>query len=121
MFVIIMQALGRMIFAAVNGGLLSLFFVGMGTNISHIQFADDTLIFYEFDPSHLCNLWGLFLCFEVVLGLKTNLAKSELVHVRNVDNVTELAWILGYGVASLPLKHLGLLLGASHKAKHICY
>jgi hypothetical protein len=54
-----------------------------------------------------------------VSGLKTNLAKSELVLVRNIDNVLELARILGYGVASLPLKYLGLPLGASHKAKHI--
>jgi hypothetical protein len=52
-------------------------------------------------------------------GLKTNLAKSELVPIENVVNVTKLAGILGCGVASLPLKHLGLLLEASHKAKHI--
>jgi hypothetical protein len=30
-----------------------------------------------------------------------------------------LAGILGCGVASLPLKYLGLLLGASYNAKHI--
>jgi hypothetical protein len=54
-----------------------------------------------------------------VSGLKTNLAKSELVPVGNVDNVTELAKILGCGVASLLLKYLGLPFGTSHKAKHI--
>jgi hypothetical protein len=48
-----------------------------------------------------------------------NLAKLELVHVGNVDNVAGLARILGCGVASLPLKYLGLPLGASYKAKHI--
>ncbi len=48
-----------------------------------------------------------------------NLAKLELVPVESVDNVFELAGILGCGVASLPLKYLIHLLGASHKAKHI--
>jgi hypothetical protein len=48
-----------------------------------------------------------------VLGLKTNFAKSELVPVGNVDNVSKLTGILGCGVASLPLKYLGLLLRVS--------
>jgi hypothetical protein len=53
-----------------------------------------------------------------VLGLKTNLAKLELVPFGNVDNVSELPRIMDCGVAFLPLKYLGLLLGASQKAKH---
>jgi hypothetical protein len=77
------------------------------------------LIFCGADPNQLRNLQGLFLCFEVVSGLKTNLAKSELVLIRNVDKVLELARILGYGVVSFPLKYLGLPFGASHKAKQI--
>jgi hypothetical protein len=56
------------------------------------------------------------LCFEVVLGLKINLAKSELVLVGNVNNVEGLARILGCRVSSLPMKYLGLPLGASFKA-----
>jgi hypothetical protein len=47
-----------------------------------------------------------------VSGLKTNLAKLELVPVENVDNVVGLAWILGCVLVSLPLKYLGLPLGA---------
>jgi hypothetical protein len=35
-----------------------------------------------------------------VSGLKTNLAKSELVLMGNVDNVARLAGILGLGVVS---------------------
>jgi hypothetical protein len=38
---------------------------------------------------------SLLLLFEAVSGLKTNLAESELVLVGYVDNVVELAWILG--------------------------
>jgi hypothetical protein len=68
---------------------------------------------------HLRNLRCLFLCFEAVLGLRINLAKSELVPIGNVNNVEGLANILGCRVSSLPLKYLGLSLGASFKAKSI--
>ena len=37
----------------------------------------------------------------------------------NVEQVDLLASILGCGVAFLPIKYLGLLLGASYKGKHI--
>jgi hypothetical protein len=49
LFVIVMEALGKMISTAVSGGLLSGFSVGTrndgGIDISHLLFADDTLIF----------------------------------------------------------------------------
>jgi hypothetical protein len=61
----------------------------------------------------------LFLCFEAVSGLKINLAKSILAPVGCVDNVDGLASILDFKVSSLPLKYLGLPLGASFKAKSI--
>lgn len=63
----------------------------------------------------------LFLCFEAVSGLKFNLAKSVLVPVGIVANVDGLASILGCGVSSLPLKYLGLPLGACYKNKSIWY
>jgi hypothetical protein len=39
--------------------------------------------------------------------------------VGNVENMDGLLGILSYGVFSLPIKYLGLLLGASFKAKYI--
>jgi hypothetical protein len=54
-----------------------------------------------------------------VSSLKANLAKLELVLVGYVDSVARFTGILGCAVASLPLKYLGLPLGASYKAKHI--
>lgn len=71
------------------------------------------------NPNHLRYLRVLLLLFEVVSGLKVNLAKSVLVPVGNVDNVDELAGILGCGTSALPLKYLRIPLGASYKAKSI--
>jgi hypothetical protein len=53
-----------------------------------------------------------FLAFEGVFGLKVNLSKLELVHVGNVVDVEGLVDILGCRVSSLPLKYVGLPLGA---------
>jgi hypothetical protein len=80
-------------------------------NISHLLFADDTLVFCRANPDHPRYLRVLFLCFEAVSGFKVNLAKSVLVLMGCVDNVDGLAGILGCGVLSLPLKYLGLPLG----------
>jgi hypothetical protein len=70
-------------------------------------------------PDHLCYLRALSLCFEAVSKLKISLAKLELVPVDNVENADGLAGILGCGVSSLPMKYLGLLLGAYLKFKFI--
>jgi hypothetical protein len=118
LFVFVMEALSQMISAAVQGGLLEGFKVG-NTSFSHLLFADDTLIFCKALPSQLRYLRGVFLLFEAASGLKVNLAKSVLIPVGNVEDVSLLADILGCGIASLPVKYLGLPLGASYKAKHI--
>jgi hypothetical protein len=113
-----MEALSRMIFATVSGGLLEGFKVGNAT-FSHLLFADDTLIFYSAHSSQLRYLRSFFHLFEAALGLKVNLAKSNLTPVGNVDQVRRLAGILGCGIASLLVKYLGLPLGASYKSTHI--
>jgi hypothetical protein len=110
LFVFVMEALGRMLSAAVSGGLLDGFSVG-SVAFSHLLFADDTLIFCDASSAHLRHLRSLFLCFEAASGLKVNLAKSELVPVGNVSQVGRLARILGCGVSTLPVKYLGFRWG----------
>ena len=118
LFVLVMEALNRMISAAIHGGLLEGFTVG-NASISYLLFVDDTLIFCNSMPTQLHYLRSLFLLFEATSNLKVNLAKSTLIPVGNVEQVEALADMLGCGVATLLVKYLGLLLGASFKAKHI--
>jgi hypothetical protein len=123
LFVIVMEALSRIMDRAIRGGLFSGFMVGSPQNqqvlISHLLFADDTLIFCDADLSQLAHLRSVFLWFEAVSGLRINLGKSEMVPVGEVSNLEELALILGCKVAPLPMKYLGLPLGAPFKAKSI--
>jgi hypothetical protein len=60
---------------------------------------------------------ALLVCFEAVSGLKVNLSKSALVPIGSLDDVDQLAGQLGCGTTDLPLKYLGLPLGASFKLK----
>ena len=112
-----------MLSTSIDRGFLSGFSMGSRLSeeviISHLLFADDTLVFCEANPDRLRFLRMVLLCFEAVSGLKINLAKSVLVPVGDVDNVDELADIMECGVSSLPLKYLGLPLGACFKAKSI--
>ena len=54
--------------------------------------------------------------FEACSGLKINLEKSELISVRDVPNLRELAKVLGSKVGTLPTTYLGLPLGAPYKS-----
>lgn len=74
--------------------------------VSHLLFADDTLIFCEANSDHLRNLRYIFLYFEAVSKFKINLEKSKLVPVGVVEEVRGLAGILGCKVSSLPMKYL---------------
>ena len=53
--------------------------------------------------------------FEVVLDLRINLEKSELISVGRVENIDDVALDFGCRVGSLPSTYLGLLLGAPFK------
>jgi hypothetical protein len=120
LFVLVMDAFSRMLSRAMEGGFLSGFRVDNLNNtpleISHLLFADDTLIMCDADMDQIHNL---DLCFEAISGLKVNLQKSELLAVGEVPYIEGLANILGCNISSLPLHYLGLPLGAPFKSKAI--
>jgi hypothetical protein len=123
LFVVVMEAFSRMMTVTVERGLMSGFFVDSKNQeamvVSHLLFANDTLIFCEPNVEQLRNLRCLVLCFKVVSGLKINLSKSDIVPVGEVDDVEGLSRILGCGLVSLPIKYLDLPLGAQYKASNI--
>ena len=85
LFDIIMEALSRMLVAATAAGQFSGFTVGNEAgslmSVSHLLFADDTLVFCDADNTHITALRGILSRFEEMSGLRINLGKSELVPV----------------------------------------
>ena len=119
LFDVVMEALSGMLDVAAALGQFSGFFVGSTTSasmmVSHLLFEDDILIFCYVDPNQLVTLREILNRFEEVSGLKINLVKSELVPIGEVHNLDVLVGLLGCRNSSLPLKYLGLPLGAKFK------
>uniref|UniRef100_A0A2N9F8U3 Reverse transcriptase domain-containing protein n=1 Tax=Fagus sylvatica TaxID=28930 RepID=A0A2N9F8U3_FAGSY len=119
LFVVVMEALSRLMDRAVQGGFFSGFSVGAqdgsAVMVTHLLFADDTLMFCDANNARIEHLGRVLTWFEAFSGLKINLGKSEMEPVGVVPNMAELAAILGCHCASLPLNYLGLPLGAKFK------
>ena len=120
LFVIGMEALSGMLKRAVEGSFISgcRFHGREGGDIviSHLLYADDTILFCEANSEQLTYLRWTLMWFEAFSGLRINLFKSVIIPLGRVDNVEELADELGCEVGSLPSTYLGLPLGAPHRA-----
>ncbi|RVW53000.1 Suppressor of mec-8 and unc-52 protein-like 1 [Vitis vinifera] len=120
LFILGMEVLSALIRRAVQGNYISgCRLRGRGGEeimVSHLLFADDTIIFCEASKDQLTHLGWILAWFEAASGLRINLAKSELIPVGEIDNVEEMAVELGCRIGSFPVKYLGLPLGARHKA-----
>ena len=123
LFVIGMEVLSGLLKRAVEGNFISGYKVGDRDGgevvISHLLYADDTIIFCESNSEQLMCLRWTLMWFEAFSGLKINLNKSVIIPLGRVDNVEMLAAELGCGVGSLPTTYLGLPLGAPHRAMGI--
>ena len=95
---IMMEALSCLLKTATCGGFLSPHKVqgrgGEGIQVSHLLFADNTLIFCEAQEEQITFLLWLLMWFEVISGLRVNLDKSELIPIGRVEDVEELAFEL---------------------------
>ena len=116
LFVIVMETFNRLLKRAVSGGFLSSCSVlgrrGEEVQVSHLLFANDTLIFCEVKEEQLTYLCLLLMWFEPISGLRMNLEKSELIPIGRVENVEELAEEFSYKMGRLPSTYLGMSLGA---------
>ncbi|KAK3189704.1 hypothetical protein Dsin_029265 [Dipteronia sinensis] len=87
-------------------------------HISHLQFADDTVLFLQPRADYLANARRIMICFELASGLRLNLQKSCVVRVGKVRG-SEVEWgtIFRCAQGSLPLTYLGLPLGGRPSAR----
>lgn len=123
LFILAMEGLTRMLDRAKQLHWIQGFQVGrdpMNTiNVSHLLYADETLIFCEANKPQVQNLNITLLIFEDLSGLHINMLKIVIYSVNEVPNLKELAEILSCNTGSLPTPYLGLPLGAKFKSTRI--
>ncbi|KAK2644269.1 hypothetical protein Ddye_019464 [Dipteronia dyeriana] len=83
-----------------------------GVNVSHLQFADDTIVFLQSRSDYLLNLKRILRCFELSSSLTINFHKSCIVRVRKNEAI-EACWVDLFKCrkVTLPLQYLGLPFG----------
>ncbi|KAK3227434.1 hypothetical protein Dsin_007296 [Dipteronia sinensis] len=88
-------------------------FGGNKINISHLQFADDTMLFLKPKVESLISVKRILRCFELVSGHKINFQKSNVVRVCKKSSM-ERPWapILRCKTSNFPVSYLGLPLGS---------
>ncbi|XP_019267660.1 PREDICTED: uncharacterized protein LOC109244948 [Nicotiana attenuata] len=118
-----MEGLNNMVKTARSQGWIKGFEVAKNGNnsleVTHLQYADDTLIFCDAKEEQLRFLRIILVLFEGISGLHINWRKSHLFPVNEVPEMEHLALILGGEVGSLPTIYLGMPLGAKSKSKLI--
>ena len=115
LFVIGMEVFSILVDKVALGGYLSGFNLvsrgGEDMQLTHLLFADDTLVFCSDSRDQLAYLSWILLWFEVISSLKINLDKSSILSVGDVENLEVLAAELGCRTGTLPSTYLGLPLG----------
>lgn len=72
--------------------------------LTHLQYADDTILFMTNSDENICTVNFLLLCFEEMSGLKINYQKSEvtLVGSENEEGAKRIADLFNCKVGTLP-------------------
>ncbi|XP_077250135.1 uncharacterized protein LOC143889713 [Tasmannia lanceolata] len=108
LFVVVAETLSRSLNKGGEKGLLKGFFVGdRNVEISHLQFADDTLLFSSPEILKIANLKATLRCYEAITeaitGQRSNFYKSKVFGINmHQEKVLGFAGILGYSVDFLP-------------------
>jgi hypothetical protein len=83
--------------------------------LSHLQYADDTVIFLGMEEQSILHTKFLLYCFESMSGLKVNYHKSDVIVVGgSEEEQSRVANMFNCNIGSLPLKYLGVWISDKH-------
>ena len=102
-----MEALSCLLSRAVEGTFLICCNIGEGLEgglvVSHLLYADITLLLCGADMVQMVYLSWLLIWLEAILGLRIKLNKSEIIPMGNIIEMESLSSELGNWFFSLPL------------------
>jgi len=108
--------------AMVDSQLFQGYRVGAANSVvlSHLQFADDTLLLGTKSWGNVRTLRATLLIFEAMSGLRVNFNKSLLVGINISDSwLHEAAAVLSCKVGKIPFVYLGLPIGGN--PRRLCF
>ena len=118
-----MEVLSCILKKTEEGGFIQGFHVGpvnsTGIRVSHLLFADDTILFCDASRKQILSIGLVLTCFQAFTGLEVNVRKSEIVPIGEVRNIQSLANILQCRVGSLPMIYLDMPLDTLYKIASI--
>jgi hypothetical protein len=87
----------------------------VGGGLTHLQYADDTIIFLELEEGSILYANFLLYCFENMSGLRINYQKSEVFVIgADLEEQERVADIFNCNVGTFPLKYLGVMISDKH-------
>lgn len=121
LFVIVMEGMSNLINTGKDKNWNRGFLVGDLSNmeITHLQYADDILVFCEAAHEQIKILRVISVIFEALLWLHINWGKSFVYPINTVNAIEGLANILGEKVGELPTIYLCTPMRAKNKSKEI--
>ena len=117
LFNMVAEALSILFHKAESLNLFNEIKVGNGeVLVSHLQYADDTIIFIKLVVDQLLNVERVLHCFQIMSGLKVNFHKSSLIGI-DIDHHILEGWAdaISCKTKKLASTYLGLPLGTSTK------
>lgn len=107
LFVMVAESLSYVIKEARTKGLILGLPIGKNKiEVTHLQFADDTLIFLPKDEEVVTNYNGLLRCFSLMTGLSINYSKSSIISwLKEDDRIKEMSQILNCSTSALPVNY----------------
>ena len=87
--------------------------------ITHLLFADDTLVFYRDSKEQMTHMSWILLWFKAFSDLNIDLEKSSIMPMGSVEDIEGLALEPGYNIGTLPTSYLGLPLGVHRNSTFV--
>jgi hypothetical protein len=86
--------------------------------LTHLQYADDTVLFLQYSEEDIINLKFLLFFYEELSGMKINYLKSEVFTVGLLEQESQVvADAFNCKLGEFPMKYLGLPIGDRRLSK----